>query len=148
VSAAPPDDALALAGEVWREMRRLVLEEFDRRKQAASVLGLSVLRVKALGILSSSPMSMRELADRLAVDPPHTTVIVDGLEERGLVNRRPHPTDRRSKILTLTASGRRAAARASRILNAPPDPVAQLDLATLHELATILELISTGSSPG
>ena len=42
---------------------------------------------------------------RIGVDPPYATLIVDTLEERGLVERRPDPADRRRKIVQLTASG-------------------------------------------
>ena len=50
---------------------------------------------------------MSALADRLGIDASYVTTIADQLEERGLIERQPHPTDRRIKSLALTAEGRR-----------------------------------------
>jgi DNA-binding MarR family transcriptional regulator len=50
---------------------------------------------------------MRGLAERLGIDASYVTAIADQLEERGLIERRPHPTDRRIKSLALTDEGRR-----------------------------------------
>ena len=54
-----------------------------------------------------SPAPMRELAAWLACDASNVTGIVDGLERRGLVTRRPDPADRRVKHLVLTPEGER-----------------------------------------
>ncbi len=48
-----------------------------------------------------------ELAAHLRVAPRSVTDVVDALEERGLLERHPDPTDRRATVLALTASGRR-----------------------------------------
>ena len=48
---------------------------------------------------------MRDLAGRLHCDPSNVTFLADRLEERGLVERRPDPSDRRVKLLALTPSG-------------------------------------------
>jgi DNA-binding MarR family transcriptional regulator len=48
---------------------------------------------------------MRDLADRLCCDASNVTGIVDRLEERGLVERRPATDDRRVKHLVLTEAG-------------------------------------------
>jgi DNA-binding MarR family transcriptional regulator len=47
-----------------------------------------------------------ELAGHLRVAPRSVTDVIDALEERGLVERAPDPTDRRATVVTLTASGR------------------------------------------
>ena len=47
-----------------------------------------------------------ELARHLRVAPRSVTDVIDALEERGLVERAPDPTDRRATVVTLTASGR------------------------------------------
>ena len=46
-----------------------------------------------------------ELAALLAVDPPNLTPVVDDLEQAGLVERQPHPTDRRVKLVVATTEG-------------------------------------------
>jgi DNA-binding MarR family transcriptional regulator len=50
---------------------------------------------------------MTGLADALAVTPRRVTALVDALEADGLVERRPHPTDGRSTVVSLTDSGRK-----------------------------------------
>lgn len=53
------------------------------------------------------PMPMRELAHCMDFDPSYVTVVADRLESLGLLERQPHPTDRRVKNLVLTAKGKR-----------------------------------------
>src|SRR6266700_6430068 len=48
---------------------------------------------------------MRDLAGRLQCDPSNVTFLADRLEERGLLERRPDPSDRRVKLLALTPAG-------------------------------------------
>ncbi|WP_322987285.1 MarR family winged helix-turn-helix transcriptional regulator [Phaeacidiphilus oryzae] len=107
---------------VWDAMRTLVLEKEDRRREAAEELGMSsFLRVKALRRLAArGPLTMSQLSLELATDKPYTTVLVDGLEERGLVARTPHPEDRRRRMVALTEAGRVEAERALEILGRPP----------------------------
>jgi DNA-binding MarR family transcriptional regulator len=50
---------------------------------------------------------MGALAERLGIDASYVTTIADQLEERGLIERQPHPSDRRVKSLALTPEGRR-----------------------------------------
>ena len=122
-----------LARRVWRAMSEIVLDH-DRKVAVSDALGMSWTRVLALRQLATEPLTLRVLADRLTADPPYVTLMVDDLEQRGLVQRMPHPEDRRSKLVELTATGRAAAARAEAILDEPPAGLSQLpgeDLATL-----------------
>ena len=52
--------------------------------------------------------SMGELATGLGVTPRRVTVLVEALEADGLVERRPHPTDRRSTLVAITDGGLKA----------------------------------------
>ena len=99
----------ALATEVWRQMSELVLDQ-DRRRQVSEALGLSFIRIKVLRRVARTPMTLRELAGKLVIDPPYATVVVHDLAERGLVQRVPHPTDRLAKLVTVTPAGRQVAA--------------------------------------
>jgi DNA-binding MarR family transcriptional regulator len=129
------------AARAWKGMRALVLDRYDRRKKVAELLGMSVIRVKALRELAAGPLTMGELAARLSTDPPYTTIVVDALERRGLVRRGVHPTDRRSKTVTATAAGLTAAAAAEKILNEPPAAVLALgpaDVAALDRIVSKL----------
>lgn len=143
------------AASAWRAMRVLVFELNDRRADITAALGLSFMRIKALRHLSRAPMSLRELAATLLIDAPYTTVIVDDLEQRGLVERRPDPDDRRRKSVAVTAAGRRIARTAQRMLDEPPKALERLsadDLATLDRIMQTVLAASeaeptTGAAP-
>ena len=57
------------------------------------------------------PPPMRSLAATLRCDPSTATFLVDRLEERGLVLRQAAPSDRRIKVIALTAAGRKTRSR-------------------------------------
>jgi DNA-binding MarR family transcriptional regulator len=122
----------------WRVMSRLVLDD-DRKLAVSQALGLSFARVRALRRLAPEPLTMRALAEKLKADPPYVTLIVDDLEERGLVERRPHPDDRRAKLVSLTRAGRAAVTKAEKILDAPPAALAALPADDLAALVRILD---------
>jgi DNA-binding MarR family transcriptional regulator len=122
-------------------MRALVLERNDRRAEVTAQLGMSFIRIKALGKLADAPMTMRELAALLAVDAPYTTVVVDDLESRGLVERESDPQDRRRKIVAVTAAGRRLAHRAAELLDDPPAALVDLAAEDLAHLDRIMQVL-------
>lgn len=132
-----------MAARAWHNLRVLLLERGDRRREATEALGLSFARIRALRRIAAAaePMTLRDLADVLLTDRPYTTLVVDDLVARGLVERSPNPADRRSKIVTVTAAGRAAAAEAERILDTPPPALRDLpaeDLAVLDRVAARL----------
>jgi DNA-binding MarR family transcriptional regulator len=68
--------------------------------------GVSRARAELVWTLRrGGPATQRELSDRLRCSPRNVTGLVDGLEAAGLVSRRPHPTDRRASLVTLTEEG-------------------------------------------
>jgi DNA-binding MarR family transcriptional regulator len=136
----------AAARRAWEAMRALVLDH-DRRKEVSDALGMSFIRVKALRALRDAPLTLRELAANLSIDPPYATVIVDDLAQRGLVTRTVHPDDRRARLVALTADGRAAAAEARRLLGQPPAALAGLPPAQLEALATLLEALGGADGP-
>lgn len=126
------------ATSAWRSMRALVLDLHDRRGAVSEAIGMSYLRAKALRLLLPGPMPMRDLCAALTTDPPYTTVIVDDLEERGLLVREVNPADRRSRLARITDAGREVAGRADAIQSAPPAALAAL---TEAEVATLDDLL-------
>jgi DNA-binding MarR family transcriptional regulator len=127
-----------LAAHAFETMRRLVLEQEDRRGEVAEALGMSFSRSKALRRLVDGPLRMSDLTSGLATDKPYTTLIVDDLERRGLVQRSIHPDDRRCKVVTITEAGREAAERAEAILARPPQSLLALDVGELAALERLL----------
>ncbi|MGW3345145.1 MarR family winged helix-turn-helix transcriptional regulator [Nonomuraea rubra] len=73
-------------------------------RERAVTLNLTAPQATALRELSG-PLTMRDLADRMGCEPSNATFVIDRLEEQGLVERRPHPSDRRAKQLVLTSEG-------------------------------------------
>ena len=86
---------------------------FNRRlRQTRPVGDLTQSQLSALTTLDlGGALTPRELAETERVTPPSMTKTVSKLEERGLVQRTPHPTDGRQVILSATASGREVLAR-------------------------------------
>ena len=134
---APESDA---ASRVWTIMCDLVLDN-ERRREVSDALGLSFGRIRALRRIAASPKTMGEVAAALGVDAPYATLVVDELERQGLVERRPHPTDRRVKLVATTGRGTAAARRANEILGRPPPGLATLAEPELQELARMLEAV-------
>lgn len=67
---------------------------------------VSFARMRLLSALqTANEMTMRELALYLEVTQRRITALVDALEEEGLVKRRPHPTDGRSTLVSITPAG-------------------------------------------
>jgi len=125
------------ARAAWSAMAALVLDN-RRRQEVSEAVGLPFGRLRALRRLAPAPMTMGELAAAIGVDAPNCTPVVDDLEARGLVERGPHPTDRRSRLVTATPEGVRVAARADRMMGTPPDALLGLSPTDLELLAGIL----------
>ena len=127
--------------EVWLLMSDLVLDH-GRRREVSEALGISFARARAIRRLAREPMSMRELAGALGIDPPNATGVVDDLESLGLVRRRPHPTDRRAKVVEATRKGKEMARRADAILSTPPPALEALSTEDLEALRRILTRVA------
>lgn len=102
--------ATALRISVSRLARRLRVE-----RQAEGLSSLSDTQLAALAVLEThAAMTPGELADHEKVQPPSMTRVIAVLEERKLVMRAPHPTDRRQVVLTVTEEGRALVQQARR----------------------------------
>ena len=94
-------ETAALVDLMYVVMRRI----WDHAEARLARYSLSLKHNWALHALDE-PMSMSALADRLGIDASYVTTIADQLKERGLIERQPHPTDRRIKSLALTSKGK------------------------------------------
>jgi DNA-binding MarR family transcriptional regulator len=128
------------AERAWAQMLAFITGQ-DRLRALRLELDLGVGKSELLIKLARAPMTLREVAQAAEVDPSAATVAIDRLERRGLVERRAHPGDKRSKLVHLTAAGLRAAETAQRILTEPPPALAALgadDTAALARIFTAL----------
>ena len=127
------------------------ITRLNRRLRRARPMGdLTITQLSALTSLElAGALSPRELAEVERVQPPTLTKIVAKLEDRGLVQRAPHPTDGRQVILSTTAAGQAVVAENRRAR----DEWLAKELAgltvdereTLSRAAEILGRISRGS---
>jgi DNA-binding MarR family transcriptional regulator len=97
---------------VVRETASLVLTLAERLQRGfaahAGEFGLTAAQAKVLLRLGpEESIPMRTLARSLGYDPSNLTGLVDKLEDRGLIERRPDPADRRVKAIVITEEGRR-----------------------------------------
>jgi DNA-binding MarR family transcriptional regulator len=136
-----------MARAAWQIMADLVLDN-QRRREVSEAVGLSFGKTRALRRIAAKPMSMRELAALLGMDPPNLTPVVDDLEQAGLVERQAHPTDRRAKVVVATAAGAELAERAQAILDRPAAGLSGLATEDLETLVRILSEIQWDPGAG
>ncbi|WP_329154950.1 MarR family transcriptional regulator [Streptomyces anulatus] len=110
-------------------------EEYDR---AAAEHSLTGAQARVLGLLSLEPLPMRKIALRLKCEPSNVTGIIDRLETRELVERRPDPSDRRIKLAAATEKGRRTARELRDALDFAREPLAALSDAERTVLRDLL----------
>jgi DNA-binding MarR family transcriptional regulator len=137
VTGQPP--AADPVRDAWALMQAFV-DTHSRRGELAEALGfrLGAGRGKVLFQLRRGPMTLSQLAEANGVDAPYATLIVDKLEAHGLVERQPHPEDRRRKLVALTAAGHEAIATADAILLRPPAAISTLPADDLRQLTQLL----------
>ena len=88
-------------------------ENHDGFHDACEAVDISPPQLKALmSMHTGDALPMRAIAEMLRCDASWVTGIVDGLEERGYVERQAHPKDRRVKVVTITTLGEKAKAKA------------------------------------
>ncbi len=90
------------------EQLRVAITRLNRRLRQTQPVG--ELTQNQLSVLASldlaGALTPRELSDAERVQPPTMTKVLAKLEERGLIQRAPHPTDGRQVLLSATAAGR------------------------------------------
>ena len=141
-----PDRSARPAEQAWTLMQQFV-DAHNRHGDLAQALGfrLGAGRGKILFQLRHGPMTLTELANANGVDAPYATLIVDKLEAHGLVERQPHPDDRRRKLVMLTTAGRDAIATADAILLRPPRSLEALKAEELRQLIRLLKRVNQTS---
>ncbi|MBB5933150.1 MarR family winged helix-turn-helix transcriptional regulator [Streptomyces zagrosensis] len=129
---APRTDPLTF--EVVELIGAVVARYHEEYEQAAAKHALTGAQARVLGLLAREPMPMRRIAQQLKCEPSNITGIVDRLEGRGLVERRPDPADRRVKLAATTETGLNTALRLRGSLDFASEPLAGLS----HQERTVL----------
>jgi DNA-binding MarR family transcriptional regulator len=124
---------------VWLAMTELVMDHKQLwRENFESQLDMPFSRYRAMRRLERRSLTQRELADLLGVDAPAASVIVGDLVGRGLVTRRSHPEDGRSKIVEVTDAGRNWMDRVRSLPATVPPAVTVLSADERGELARLI----------
>lgn len=131
--------------EAWRTIFALLFDgqAHGRLSEASAAAGVSPGLLKLLFHLEPGEgIPMRDLADHWRCDASYVTSLTDALEERGLAARRPHPTDRRVKMIALTEKGAATRKVALELLHEPPPSFAALTAAEQRQLRDLLRKVA------
>jgi len=108
-SVTPAAEVDAVTADLGVLMKHLLVSSSRDFFAAVEQAGLTFTQVKCLHLLGDSeePLPLNALSETLGLSGPAISRAVDGLVQRGEVKRTEDPRDRRSKLLTLSARGRR-----------------------------------------
>jgi len=131
--AGPP------ACDAWHLLVRFFFPQRSNLPSLAAELDLSPAQVHVLHLIEPGQgVPMGRIAETLACDASNVTGLVDRLESRGLVRRRPSPDDRRVKVLDLTPAGSKLRAVLIARMTTPPDTLERLSASDQQALIRIL----------
>jgi DNA-binding MarR family transcriptional regulator len=140
--AAPGDEAWAVLAEIFMSD-----ENHSRFHAACEAVDVGPPALKLLlGMEPGVGTPMRVFADKLRCDASWVTSLVDDLEERGYVERRILPSDRRVRAIVITKAGLSAQAKAKRVLHKAPTSMNALSEAEQRKLRDLLEKIQAAAN--
>ena len=129
-----------LMGYNTRRASLAIIEVFMQRM---AVYDLKVVDFSVLSLVAHNPgVTSRQLCATLGVLPPNLVGLIAGLEKRGLIERRPHPSDGRAMGVHLTPAGADLTAQAEQTAaQLELDATAQLTGAERKTLIRLLQKI-------
>jgi DNA-binding MarR family transcriptional regulator len=132
----PPKELLTSAAFM---LKRLGFMLKDRTMEAFEETGMTPYHHAVLALLHEDPRETQAMiADALGYDRSHLVGVLDELEERGLIERRRDPTDRRRHLVSLTKDGEQALERLRTVSKQIEDeffrPLDAKERKTLNEL--------------
>ena len=141
----PDDDRAELAGRAWRLLMEVGQRRLETMTHEMEAMGLSRVMGQFLGAVCQSPPGpTNQLASRFGVDPGWVTAIVDRLEARGDIVRRPSADDRRVKILEVTEAGRDTFRALQAHFAALPPELLDIPREDLEALVRVVERLAAG----
>lgn len=128
------------ACRAWQLLMKFYFVQRRHLPGFAGELGLSQVQCHVLHLIEPGrPVPMSRLAEVLSCDASNVTGLVDRLEARGLLARRPSPGDRRVKVLALTPRGVRLRDEMLRHMTGQPLPLSSLTPDERRALVGLLE---------
>ena len=138
----------AVAAEAWRSIFDFIVATAPARNAPIGRVGLTPNDARTLVTLSrSTGRTMGSLADEWQCDASTATWIVDRLAAKGLAERRPHPTDRRARLVVLTPRGARTRKTILKASYQPPKELLELDLQDLEVLKDAVAKLPSSRRP-
>jgi MarR family transcriptional regulator, organic hydroperoxide resistance regulator len=138
-----------VAADVWRLMLEAAMSQFAGSSTILQQSGLTPGHAKLLMHLDlDEAKPMGALAQSFQCDASTMTWLVDRLEERGIVERRSLPSDRRVKAVGLTPFGVETKERLLEQLYEPPAELVALDRESLETLRVALKKIRGSAATG
>ncbi|HEY9224550.1 MAG TPA: MarR family winged helix-turn-helix transcriptional regulator [Variovorax sp.] len=139
-SGAEALDTRVLEGLVGYNTRRAYLVISATFAERMAVYGMKPVDFSVLSLLAHNPgATSRQLCATLDILPPNFVNLVADMDRRGLIERRPHPHDRRALGLHLTPAGHRFVAQAEEaVIQLEQDASARL---TERERDTLIRLL-------
>jgi DNA-binding MarR family transcriptional regulator len=138
-------DKQALAARAWSRLFEFFMSTRGQRDEVLERFGLTPNDAKALSTLDPTDgKPMRALAEAWGTDASNATWVVDRLERQGLAERRTTASDRRVKLVVLTARGVKTRDEILRAFHEPPAELLALDRPDLQALGEILGKLAAG----
>ena len=136
------------ATRIWQLMSDFTKAQFREKASALPEHGLTPGHLKAImSLVPGESRPMGACASGLGCDASTATWLIDRLEERGLVERRPSTTDRRVKEVLLTERGTKVRAQLKKHYSDPPAALLDLDEAVLDDLLSVLVRMTSSAVP-
>jgi DNA-binding MarR family transcriptional regulator len=142
----PPKELLSTPSFL---LKRLGFGVKERMVDAMEEVGLGMYDHAILTLLDEEPRETQaQIADALGYDRSHLVGVLDSLEERGLIERRRDPVDRRRHLVTLTPAGEKALARVRKVVAQVNDSFLEpLDAAERKTLTALLARLAGHHDP-
>jgi DNA-binding MarR family transcriptional regulator len=132
--ASAPGFLLSWNGQRMAQMFDEALKPLDLRRHHFGVMTL---------IATQPGSTQQELGERSMIDPSSMVAVIDELEERGLAERNPHPSDRRKHAVHLTDKGVETLKRArTAAMKATNEHFGRLDAEELETLRLLLRKLA------
>jgi MarR family transcriptional regulator, organic hydroperoxide resistance regulator len=129
----------------WQRVTHRLLAALDPELAG---LDLSAPEINVLACLADTEQpTVRQLADATGQRPSTLTGVLDRLERRKLVRRRPNPRDRRSTLIELTAPGRDTARQVAEAFERVATRIPAKTAAETQRLLSVLETTLTARPP-
>lgn len=91
----------------------------ERFREALAEVGLHPREFAVMNIIAEhAGMTQQGIGSKTDIDPSTMVALLDGLEARGLAERRTHPDDRRKRAIHLTRRGEQTLARGRELAGA------------------------------